>query len=179
MPNSLPHLLARIGIRMGDLFVRIGRKEGLTPPMYRVLAALAEETRPLRLVELSARTSADRSTLSRLLTDMEKEGLVSRRRPANDQRSLQVELTTSGRELYERLIPIAAHCEEVATGDLSRTDATALKATLCSLYDNLDRIEAEIESGEIHKLIKPKSKQQAKERPSGKRRPKAARENSR
>jgi len=35
--------------------------------MYRVLAALAEQEQPLRLVELSALTSADLSTLSRLV----------------------------------------------------------------------------------------------------------------
>lgn len=178
MTNSLPHLLARVGVRLGDLFVRVGQKEGLTAPMCRVLAALAEETRPLRLGELGARTSTDLWTLSRLVADMDRGGLVSQHWPTQDPPSLQVELTASGRELYERLIPIAAHCEDVATGELSSTDATALKGTLSLLYDNLDRIEEEIESGEIHKLIKPKSKRQAKERNLGKRHPKAARENS-
>ena len=175
LSNSLPYLLARVGIRMGDLFVRVVRKEGLTLPMYRVLAALAEQARPLRLVELSALTSADLSTLSRLVADMHKAGLVSRERPANDQRSLQVELTADGQQLYARFMPVAAYYEEVATGDLSRKDAAALKARLGALYDNLDRIEAEVESGEIQKLINPKQERQAKERPSGKARAKAAR----
>ena len=179
LSNSLPYLLARVGIRMGDLFVRVVRKEGVTLPMYRVLAALAEQARPLRLVELSALTSADLSTLSRLVADMHRTGLVSRERPANDQRSLQVELTSAGQEIYQRLMPVAAYYEEVATGDLSRKDAAALKATLGSLYDNLDRIEAEVESGEIDKLIRPKKEQtqerQSKERASGKSRSKAAR----
>jgi MarR family transcriptional regulator, organic hydroperoxide resistance regulator len=171
LSNSLPYLLARVGIRMGELFVRVVKKEGLTLPMYRVLAALAEQARPLRLVELSALTSADLSTLSRLVADMHKAGFVSRERPANDQRSLQVELTAVGQELYERFMPLAAHYEDVATGDLSRKDAAALKATLNSLYDNLDRLEAEVESGEIAKLIKPKQERPTKERPLGKGRP--------
>ena len=93
LSNSLPYLLARVGIRMGDLFVRVVKQEGLTLPMYRVLASLAEQEQPLRLVELSALTSADLSTLSRFVADMHKAGFVSRERPANDQRSLQVELT--------------------------------------------------------------------------------------
>jgi len=174
LSNSLPYLLARVGSRMGDLFVRVVRKEGLTLPMYRVLAALAEQASPLRLVELSALTSADLSTLSRLVADMHKAGLVSRERPANDQRSLQVELTAAGRELYQRFMPVAAYYEEVATGDLSKKDAAALKATLGLLYDNLDRLEAEVESGEIQKLIKPKPQRQTRERSSGKGRAKAA-----
>jgi len=174
LSNSLPYLLARVGIRMGDLFVQVVRKEGLTLPMYRVLAALAEQARPLRLVELSTLTSADLSTLSRLVADMHKTGLVSRERPANDQRSLQVELTDAGRELYDRFMPVAAYYEEVATGTLSKKEAAALKAVLGALYENLDRIEAEIESGEIEKLIKPKQAQ-TKERPPEKSRPRTAR----
>ena len=172
LSNALPYMLARVGIRMGDLFVRVVRKEGLTLPMYRVLAALAEQEKPLRLVELSALTSADLSTLSRLVADMHKNGLLSRERPANDQRSLQVELTPVGRELYERVMPVAVYYEEVASGDLSKKDAAALKATLATLYNNLDRLEAEVESGEVEKLIKPK---QTKERPAGKSRTKATR----
>src|SRR5262245_52203540 len=99
LSNSLRYLLARVGIRMGDLFVRVVKKEGLTLPMYRVLAALAEQDRPLRLVELSALTSADLSTLSRLVADMHKAGFVSRERPANDQRGLQVAPTPTAYEL--------------------------------------------------------------------------------
>ena len=174
LSNSLPYLLARVGIRMGDLFVQVVRKEGLTLPMYRVLAALAEQARPLRLVELSTLTSADLSTLSRLVADMHKTGLVSRERPANDQRSLQVELTDAGRELYDRFMPVAAYYEEVATGTLSKKEAAALKAVLGALYENLDRIETEIESGEIEKLIKPKQAQ-TKEKAPEKSRPRTAR----
>jgi len=50
--------------------------------MYRVLAALAEQEQPLRLVELSALTSADLSTLSRLVADMHKGRLRLARAPA-------------------------------------------------------------------------------------------------
>ncbi|MFB6451310.1 MarR family winged helix-turn-helix transcriptional regulator [Bradyrhizobium tunisiense] len=171
LSNSLPYLLARVGIRMGELFVRVVRKEGLTLPMYRVLAALAEQDRPLRLVELSALTSADLSTLSRLIADMHKAGFVSRERPANDQRSLQVELTSAGQELYDRFMPVAAYYEDVATGSLSRKDAAALKATLNLLYDNLDRLEAEVEGGDVAKLIQPKQERPPKERPTAKGRP--------
>lgn len=156
LSNSLPYLLARVGIRMGDLFGRVARKEGLTLPMYRVVAALAEQQRPLRLNELSALTSGDLSTLSRVVSEMHKAGLVSRERPENDQRSLQVQLTPAGRELYERYLPLAAYYEDIATGELSQKDAAALKTALSSLYDNLDRIEAEVDSGEIEQLIKPK-----------------------
>ena len=156
LSNSLPYLLARVGIRMSDLFLRVARKEGLTLQMYRVLAALAEQQRPLRLTELGALTSGDQSTLSRIVSEMHKAGLVSRERPENDQRSLQVQLTPAGRELYERYMPLAAYYEDTAAAALSQKEAAALKMALSSLYENLDRIEAEVDSGEIEKLIKSK-----------------------
>src|SRR5437879_11777299 len=47
--NSLPYLLARLGVRMGDLFTRVIRHEKLTLPMLRVLAALSDQGHTLRL----------------------------------------------------------------------------------------------------------------------------------
>ena len=153
LSNSLPYLLARLGVRMGELFVRIARKEGLTLPMYRVLAALAEQDRPLSLGELARLTSVEMSTLSRLVADMHRAGIVSRERRQNDQRSLQVALTPRGAALASRLMPVAAHYENVATGDMTARDAAALKATLVQLYENLDRLERQVESGAIAKLV--------------------------
>ncbi len=153
LSNSLPYLLARLGVRMGELFVRVARKEGLTLPMFRVLAALAEQGRPLRLGELAALTSAEMSTLSRLVADMYRDGIVSRERPQNDQRSLQVALPPHGAALANRFMPVAAHYESVAAGNLTAKEAATLKATLVQLYENLDRLEQEVQDGEIEKLI--------------------------
>jgi DNA-binding MarR family transcriptional regulator len=173
LSNSLPYLLARLGVRMGDLFVRVVRKEGLTLPMYRVLAALAEQERPLRLGELAALTSADMSTLSRLVADMHREGILTRERPEHDQRSLQVALTPKGAALAERFMPVAAYYEEVAAGSLTAKEAEMLKATLLQLYDNLDQLEREVDSGEVAKLI-GSSPRKRSERPPAKRRTKTS-----
>lgn len=149
LSNSLPYLLARLGVRMGDLFTRVIRKEKLTLPMYRVLATLMEERRALRLGEIVTRTSVDQSTLSRLVAEMERTGLLTRERPQDNQRSLQVTLTPRGAELASRLMPIAAYYEEVAADSLSAKETAALKKTLVQLYDNLDRLEREVESGMV------------------------------
>lgn len=162
LSNSLPYLLTRLGVRMGELFVRVSREEGLTLPMYRVLAALSEQGRPLRLGELAALTSAEMSTLSRLIADMHRNGIVFRERPANDQRSLQVSLTPRGAAMASRFMPVAAHYEMVATGNLTASDSAALKATLLRLYDNLDRLEQEVDNGTITKLMGPVPQRRAR-----------------
>jgi DNA-binding MarR family transcriptional regulator len=178
LSNSLPYLLARLGVRMGDLFTRVIRKEKLTLPMYRVLASLSEERRPLRLGEIAMLTSVDQSTLSRLVAEMERAGLLTRERPQDNQRSLQVTLTPRGAELASRLMPIAAYYEEVASETLSSKEAAALKTTLLQLYENLDRLEREVESGEIKIPPAQRAKESPgdlpAERPKEKRRGKAS-----
>jgi DNA-binding MarR family transcriptional regulator len=178
LSNSLPYLLARLGVRMGELFVRVARKQGLTLPMYRVLAALAEQGRPLRLGELAQLTSAEMSTLSRLVADRHRKGMDSRKRPQSDQRSLQVALTPRGAALASRYMPVVAHYEDVATGNMTASDAAALKATLVQLYENLDRLEREVETGAIAKLIGSGTRgrqRRSPNKPSAKRRSKAQR----
>ena len=107
----------------------------------------------MRLNELAVLVAAETSTLSRLVAAMARQGMLRRERPDHDQRSLQVTLTPHGEELAARFMPIAAHYEEVATGRLAPTEIVALKATLRDLYDNLDRLAAEIASGAVTRLL--------------------------
>ncbi|MBB4383188.1 DNA-binding MarR family transcriptional regulator [Bradyrhizobium sp. CIR48] len=166
--NSLPYLLARLGVRMGDLFARVIRHEKLTLPMYRVLAALSEQGHPLRLGEIAELTSADVSTLSRIVAEMSRAGLLTRDRPENDQRSLQVVLTPKGTELAGRLMPLAAYYEEVVTGSMSAKEAAELKRVLVELYKNIDRLEQEVEAGSIKVPPPARPKEIRDERPEAK-----------
>ena len=143
--TSLPYVLARLGGRMGELFARELARDGLTLPMYRVLAALAEQGMPQRLGELAALTSVEASTLSRLLGQMQRKGLITRERPQADQRSLAVDLAPDGVVMAARLIPRAAHYEAVATGDLSAKEAALLKAALGRVDANMARLECEVD----------------------------------
>lgn len=162
LSNSFPYLLARVGIRIGGLFEEVVAKEGLTLQGYRVLAALSEAARPLKLVELSALTSADISTLSRLVSQMYRKGILLRERPEHDQRSLQVTLTKKGEALVARFIPVAVHYEELATRTLSVEESRALKATLRQLFANLDLIKTQLADGTIASIVENAASQTAR-----------------
>ncbi|MGH1571117.1 MarR family winged helix-turn-helix transcriptional regulator [Methylobacterium sp. P31] len=153
LSNSFPYLIARLGIRTGELFTRVARRDGLSLQMYRVLATLSEEERPLRLGELAARTSADLSTLSRVVAEMHRRGYVRRERSANDQRSVQVYLEEPGRILAARYMPVAKHYEDVSTRSLSPEQRELLRTALIQLYENLDQIQDEIANGVIDQII--------------------------
>jgi DNA-binding MarR family transcriptional regulator len=99
---------------MGELFSRRIEPYGVTLPMYRVLAALWESG-DQRLSDLATVTTAEISTLSRLIGEMKRKGLVTRSRLEDNGRTVAINLTAKGKTLVEELIPIAVHFEEVAS----------------------------------------------------------------
>ncbi|MEV5721448.1 MarR family transcriptional regulator [Amycolatopsis mediterranei] len=73
----------------------------LTYPQYLVMLALWD--RDHRLVkELGAELNLDSGTLSPLLKRLQTAGLVVRNRQADDERSVRVSLTESGKALHEK-----------------------------------------------------------------------------
>ena len=155
LSNSFPYLLNRVGVRMGELFSRRIASFGVTLPMYRVLAALWEKE-DQRLSDLAAVTTAEISTLSRLVGEMKRKGLVTRSRLEDNGRTVAINLTSKGRSLVEELMPIAVHFEDVAVSNYSDDEISRLKIVFREIYESLGSIEPEIEATKV--LAKPKQK---------------------
>ena len=145
LSNSLPYLLNRVGVRMGELFSRRIASFGVTLPMYRVMAALWEKG-DQRLSDLATITTAEISTLSRLIGEMKRKGLVTRSRLEDNGRTVAINLTAKGRSLVEELMPIAVHFEDVAVSRFSEDEVSRLKVVFREIYESLGTIEPEIEA---------------------------------
>lgn len=143
LTNSIPYLLNRLGVRLGGLFTQKIAPYGLTLPMYRVLASLVEQP-DQKLSELAEMTSAELSTMSRLIGSLVKKQLVTRVRLPNDERTVRINVTKKGRELAERLMHEAQHYEDVAISNLKAADVVTLKLLLNQMYGSLDILEAEL-----------------------------------
>ena len=78
---------------------------GLTHPQYLVMLALWQHE-PLSLRRLGELVSLDPTTLSPLVKRLEAIGYVVRERDPNDERNLNVRLTTEGRSLRRRALKI-------------------------------------------------------------------------
>ena len=137
LSTSFPYLLNRVGVRMGELFARRIASFGVTLPMYRVMAALWESG-DQRLSDLSTVTTTEISTLSRLIGEMKRKGLVTRSRLADNGRTVAINLTAKGKSLVEELMPIAIISKKSrfrifprvilrASRSYSRTSMTALE----------------------------------------------------
>ena len=73
----------------------------LTYPQYLVMLALWEKDHRL-VKELGAELNLDSGTLSPLLKRLQTAGLVVRNRQADDERSVRISLTDSGKALHEK-----------------------------------------------------------------------------
>lgn len=140
--QSFPYLLNRVGVRQGELFGRRLSAFGVTLPMYRVMAVLRQQGEQ-GLSELSAMTSIELSTLSRLVTTMKKAELISRVRPETNGRTVEISLTAKGTTLVDQLMPVAADFESVGTRSFTEEEVAWLKAALVRIYDNLETLESD------------------------------------
>jgi DNA-binding MarR family transcriptional regulator len=107
--------------------------------MWRVLAALRERD-GRRMGDLSIMTSIEVSTLTRLVDQMEKKGLVERRRDTDDARVVALHVTTAGKRLTRRIVPIAERYEQVALKGFAPVEVQVLRAALRRLYANMDEL---------------------------------------
>lgn len=140
LTDAFPYLLTRVGVRMGELFSRRLEPYGLTLPMYRAMAALLEKgDRPL--VELAEVTSIEVSTLSRQVAALARKGLVSRRRPDANGRMLAINLTDKGRQLLEKLIPLAVLHESVVLREFDQSRIAELKRDLVRIHHSLAELD--------------------------------------
>ena len=77
-----------------------GAGQDVTLPQYRALVILSTQG-PQRITDLAAHLGVTASTASRMIDRLVRKRLVRRRQAKDDRRSLQVDLTESGREVVD------------------------------------------------------------------------------
>ena len=115
---------------------------GLTEQQWRVMRSLSE-VEAISNQQLSDRCVLHPASLSRILPNLESEGLVARRASESDRRHLQVYLTEKGRNLVETLIPendrlFAAIVEEIGE-DVVNGAYNALEMLNAAFERNVER----------------------------------------
>lgn len=90
-----------------DLDRELQASQQISSSEFEVLELLAGATdHKMRMSELSGQVHLSQSALSRLVSGLEKDGLVERSMCANDRRSVFTELTDAGRTRYEAAKPV-------------------------------------------------------------------------
>ena len=109
----------------------------VTPEQWAVLNRLWEED-GLSQVELAERTFKDKPVTTRILSLLEKKGIVVRRSDESDGRVLRVFLTKTGKDLKDKLIPCAQEVLVRSGRNLTKEDVAKLKLTLNQILSNLE-----------------------------------------
>jgi homoprotocatechuate degradation regulator HpaR len=103
--RSLPMALLRAREAVMKKFSPALKAHDLSPQQWRVIRALVEVPE-LDATELAERCALLLPSLSRILQNLQKRGLVKRRVSADDQRRSLISITPGGRSLFARLSPI-------------------------------------------------------------------------
>ena len=125
---SRPGALLTIAARTGqELAKRRLSPLGLTVQMCGVMNLLAEG--PVSQQELGEQLGIDRTTVVELIDDLEKQGVVERRRNPADRRSYALHLTVKGRTVQKR----AARAFDAAADEVFGPLSAAERKTLADM----------------------------------------------
>jgi DNA-binding MarR family transcriptional regulator len=135
LENQLCFRLYNINKAMNRLYAPLLKKLDLTYPQYLVMLVLWQEQQGISVKALGKKLDLDSGTLSPLLKRMENLGYISRQRNINDERSVEIFLTTLGRELKSQAICIPATM--FAKTGLTPEELHDLRETLDKLVANI------------------------------------------
>jgi DNA-binding MarR family transcriptional regulator len=129
---------------MNRLYIPVLKTLGLTYPQYLVMLVLWESdsdsntqfSQLISVKQLGEKLDLDSGTLSPLLKRMEKQSLISRLRSSQDERSVEVKLTTKGSQLKQQATEIPEKMFSV-TG-MKINELQQLNSQLDNLLLNLD-----------------------------------------
>jgi len=137
LENHFYYLLSLIVGRRNQRIARKLKPFGVTMPKWRVLAALHEHP-TAAMTQLADITSIDRTTLTRTLDQMVRDGLVERCVDERDRRSIRIHLTPKGARVFDRILPLVIEENDYSTRGLGPDAFAEFLRTLRRIAANLD-----------------------------------------
>jgi DNA-binding MarR family transcriptional regulator len=122
--------------------------------------------------ELSVQACVMEPTTFSAVNAMEKLGLVTRRQLPDSRKKNYVFLTSKGRLLKRKLVPLAQDVNDVAVQGVPAADVAATRRTLLAVLENLAQDEVQAGTGKANRLRIPSTRDHARlaAGPSGNRR---------
>jgi DNA-binding MarR family transcriptional regulator len=131
LPYRLSVLSNRISQAIAD---RYEEKFSLTLPEWRMIAVLGEES-DLSAAEVSKRTAMDKVAVSRAVKNLLSSGRLERHFSNDDRRRSVLSLSDKGRQVYQKVLPLALSYEATLLSGLSAKEQEFLDNILNKLDD--------------------------------------------
>ena len=140
LQTFVPYLMYRITNQLTRRIRGRLRKSGINIARWRVLAVLRAygELSLGRIVEL---TVMEQPSVSRIVTQLEREGLAKRKVSTKDSRFVHVSLTRAGTKAFQNIYPTAQSHQERALSGFSRKEISTLKSFLRRIQENIEAEE--------------------------------------
>ena len=133
--NFLPYRLSVLSNRISQAIAdRYEEKFSLSLPEWRMIAVLGEES-DLSAAEVSQRTAMDKVAVSRAVKNLLATGRLERHFSNDDRRRSVLSLSAKGREVYQKVLPLALSYEATLLSGLSSKEQEFLNNILNKLDD--------------------------------------------
>ena len=135
LKGSLGHLLSQVRQQTIEAVERELLPLELTHAQFVVVAELANGMAHTP-AEFCRLLNYDSGAMTRLLDRIEQKGFIRRVRSTEDRRSVGLELTDKGKELYPAIVPLIVGVNKRLLKNFSRTEAELLDQFLLRLLAN-------------------------------------------
>ncbi|ARN74596.1 MarR family winged helix-turn-helix transcriptional regulator [Oceanicoccus sagamiensis] len=134
--DLLPYLMNRLTSKINRMWLLELRPHGLTIPRWQVLSIL-KVMDGCRIGELAEMAGSEQAVLSRVVDQMQRDGLIERRPAAEDSRATEVWITPSGDSLYQQLLPQAARHVDRLVRAFDDGEASQMAQSLEKMLDDI------------------------------------------
>ncbi|MEE8496651.1 MAG: MarR family transcriptional regulator [Xanthomonadales bacterium] len=133
----VPYLVYRITGQLNRNLRRRLRRSGINIARWRVLAVLQDNGR-MNISQIVERTIIEQPTVSRIVDQLEREGLALRETCEEDSRFVQVMLTQAGEKAFGEIFPTASRHQEQALRGFTQQEIEILIGFLDRIQHNIE-----------------------------------------
>lgn len=138
--SFIPYLLYRTSNQLNQRIRSRLRESGVNLARWRVLAVLRAYGE-LNLGQIVELTVMQQPSISRVVTQLEREGLARRKISRKDSRVVNVSLTAAGEKAFREIYPTAQKHQERALQGFTKKEINTLTSFLRRIQDNIEADE--------------------------------------
>ena len=136
LDGFVPYQIYRITNSLNQRLRARLRRLPISVSRWRVLGVLRANG-TLTINEIAEWAAMEQPTVSRTVTRLVRDGLVSRRAAKKDSRYMEVSLTAAGQRVFETVYPIAVEHQTNALHGFSKSELATLRAYLQRIQQNI------------------------------------------
>ncbi len=136
--DSLGLIIYRTALALKSALQRCFKESGIeiTPEQWAIIRHLWEEE-GLSQREIGEKAAKDKPNITRMLDALQQKRLIFRQPDPRDRRKFCVYLTREGKQLHDRLLPLAQSLRERVTQGLTQPEIDGIKEVLAKINQNI------------------------------------------